>query len=379
MVLRRQLDACTFQQDLQWQTRFTTDVGRITSNLHFPSVMNSQRRIARSPWSTWLIKPTQWRRPSTKRSLQLAGAMAVIMLAVEALFLSGDTQPFMVRSTASTDCAGDIHHQQQFLRVNNESYVLSELPMNSSLGTEPQVSTDHDESERESTAGFNTTGTSEEVNNSTDIIRNSSTDGARRGSGRTTDAHFGTSINNAISTNTSTAIGNSAGADTRASNTISRTSRSSNTTTSTNSSSTHTNSTKSSGAIGTGANTTAAPRITAVPSTSASQLTRSSSKCSPQTINPQTIKSSDNKEFYVMMHSVSSRYPPPVFQGDATSLCDIGGSTRSWDYCLPISGSKDASFCHAKDQFNLLRPHTRHHRSASTACCTCSWSRSTKR
>ncbi|KAL4093188.1 hypothetical protein PRIC1_012175 [Phytophthora ramorum] len=75
--------------------------------------------------------------------------------------------------------------------------------------------------------------------------------------------------------------------------------------------------------------------------------------CSPKVLNASAIEYHSGHRYYDELKDMT--VPVPVFRDQHTTLC--GKKTRlaaKYNYCLPISGRKDAPFCSAADRMDLL-------------------------
>ncbi|KAG7385254.1 hypothetical protein PHYPSEUDO_001723 [Phytophthora pseudosyringae] len=80
--------------------------------------------------------------------------------------------------------------------------------------------------------------------------------------------------------------------------------------------------------------------------------------CSPSSVNLSNIEYHSDHRYYSILNDMTP-LPPPVFRGDHTVLCnDSYGKDLSYEYCLPLSGRKDAPFCTGADRMDLLAPHS---------------------
>ncbi|KAG7385251.1 hypothetical protein PHYPSEUDO_001720 [Phytophthora pseudosyringae] len=84
--------------------------------------------------------------------------------------------------------------------------------------------------------------------------------------------------------------------------------------------------------------------------------------CTPAVVNASDIAYHGGHSYYDALKGVT--VPVPVFRGEHAKLCDKKRRrTAQYEYCLPVSGRKDAAFCPAADRMDLLTL-----RSATSIC-----------
>ncbi|KAE9020212.1 hypothetical protein PR003_g15093 [Phytophthora rubi] len=76
--------------------------------------------------------------------------------------------------------------------------------------------------------------------------------------------------------------------------------------------------------------------------------------CTPNVLDANNIEYHSGHRYYAMLRDIGA-LPPPVIRGEHAKLCSkINRYKAKYEYCLPISGRKDAPFCTAADRMNLL-------------------------
>ncbi|KAL3661206.1 hypothetical protein V7S43_013813 [Phytophthora oleae] len=83
------------------------------------------------------------------------------------------------------------------------------------------------------------------------------------------------------------------------------------------------------------------------------------STCSPSTVNRSEIQYRSEHRYYATVEGMTP-LPAPVFRDNHVTLCNKSDrSDLAFEYCLPISGRKDASFCAGADRMDLLTHHSK--------------------
>ncbi|KAG6608820.1 voltage-gated potassium channel subunit beta [Phytophthora cinnamomi] len=76
--------------------------------------------------------------------------------------------------------------------------------------------------------------------------------------------------------------------------------------------------------------------------------------CTPKVLDANNIEYHSGHRYYAGLRDIGA-LPPPVIREEHSKLCSkINRYKAKYEYCLPISGRKDAPFCTAADRMNLL-------------------------
>ncbi|KAG1704846.1 hypothetical protein DVH05_004875 [Phytophthora capsici] len=81
------------------------------------------------------------------------------------------------------------------------------------------------------------------------------------------------------------------------------------------------------------------------------------STCSPSTVNMSEIQYRSEHRYYATVEGMTP-LPAPVFRDNHVALCNKSERDVAFEYCLPISGRKDSSFCAGADRMDLLTHHS---------------------